>query len=143
VFILAIGYIFLFVQQFLAHLNISFSHGVRDYKLFIIITLICLVISPFITYFFIRLFGFLGAYLSSTLSLFIYTVATIIYSNDRSPLFTLLRNRLIIASLITFFLLYFLKLSLLYGLLASTCIYVLLIFSLGYVSKELFLGLFR
>jgi O-antigen/teichoic acid export membrane protein len=143
--ILAIGYVFLFIQQFLVYLNISLSEDVSEYKPLVLITIIFLIMSPFITHFLIRLIGFLGAYISFTLLLVLYALATIIYSKDLSPLYALFHNgsRLIIASLITFFLLYFLKPTLIYGLIASIFIYALLIFLLGYLDKELVLGLYK
>ena len=142
--ILAIGYIFLFVQQFLAYINVSLRDP-KEYRLLIIATLVCLAVSPFITHALIKLMGFLGAYVSFTSFLMIYTTVTILNSPDLSPLRALSHkiSRLIMASAITFLFLYsFADTSFLCGIILSSCIFTFLVFSLGYLDKELILGMF-
>ena len=144
VVILAIGYIFLFIQQFLAYMNVSFQNP-REYKSLIIATLVCLVIFPLVTHAFILFMGFSGAYVSLALFLIIYTVITILCSKDLSPLHALSHriDRLLISSAVTFIFLYFFAASyFLYGIVASSCIFAFLVFSLGYLDKELILGMF-
>lgn len=144
IFILAIGYISLFVQQFLAYLNISMSNNLKEYKNLFLVTLIMLISFPFVTHFMILSLGFMGAYISTTTFLILYSLATICYSKDRSPLRALMHkaDRLIIASLITFLLIYYFNLSVFVGIVVSSVIYVFLLFSLGYLHKDLILNIF-
>lgn len=145
VVILAIGYIFLFIQQFLAYMNVSFQDP-KEYRPLIIATLICLVLSPLATHVFILFMGFLGAYVSLTLFLIIYAAITILYSNDLSPLHALSQriDRLAVSSLVTFTFIYFFASShFLYGILASSFIFTILVFSSGYLDKSLLLDMFR
>ena len=144
VVILAIGYIFLFIQQFLAYMNVSFQDP-KEYKSLIIATLVCLALFPLVTHIFIQFMGFSGAYISLTLFSIIYAVITILCSKDLSPLRALLQriDRLLISSTVTFFFIYFFAASyFLYGIVASSCIFALLVFSLRYLDKELILGMF-
>ena len=144
IFILAIGYIFLFIQQFLAYLNISMSNNPKEYKNLFLVTLIMLISFPFVTHFLILSLGFMGAYISTTTFLILYSLATIYYSKDRSPLQALMHkaDRLIIASLIIFLLIYYFNLSIFIGIVISSVVYVFLVFSLGYLHKDLILNIF-
>jgi len=142
--ILAVGYIFLFVQQFLAYMNVS-SKDPKEYKPLMYVTLICLVASPLVTHAFIKLTGFLGAYFSFTSFLIIYTTATILSSPDLSPVRALFYkiDRLIITSLVTSFFLYlFGEISFSCGVILSSIIFTLLIFFLRYLDKRLIMEMF-
>jgi len=142
--ILAVGYIFLFVQQFLAYMNVS-SRDPKEYKPLMYVTLICLVASPLVTHAFIKLTGFLGVYLSFTSFLIIYTTATILSSPDLSPVRALFYkiDRLIITSLVTSFFLYlFGEISFSCGVMSSSIIFTLLIFFLRYLDKRLIIEMF-
>jgi len=145
--ILAIGYIFLFMQQFLAYMNISF-HKAREYKNMIVATLICLSFSPITTHIFIQFMGFMGAYISLTLSLIIYTLLTMLSSKDFTPILALSYkiDRIIISSAVTFLFLYifsYLSIPFIYGMASSFLIFASLLFLLGYLDKNLILGIFK
>ncbi|HED00851.1 MAG TPA: hypothetical protein ENN18_10825 [Proteobacteria bacterium] len=142
--ILAIGFSFFFVQQFLAYINVSFYQETQINKTLIFITSFFLIFFPIFTHVLIRILGFLGAYISLTLSLSFYTLATIITSKDLAPIRYLFAKggRLLVCSLITFILAYYIKLSLLYGLIVYTCVFTFLIFSLGYLNVELIFDMF-
>ncbi len=152
VFILAIGYLFNFIQMFIANLNLSFSKNSKDYLSLTIRSLFLLPLFFFLTKFLIKLFqdhsygnGFVGAYLSYTTLLIVYTLLTVYYSSDLFPLKILLRkiDRLIASFIITFLLTYFLNLSAMIGILTSSIIFTLLIFISGYLSKSMFLEIIR
>jgi len=142
--ILAVGYIFLFIQQFLAYVNISVGENTKEYRQLIFITLILLIISPFVTHFLIQVQGFIGAYISTTLFLILYSLVTILSSRDLSPLHAISFRieRLFIAVLITSILLIYFEPSLLIGIVLSSITYALLVFSLGYLKKEQIFDLF-
>lgn len=142
--ILAIGYIFLFIQQFLAYVNISVGENTKEYRQLIFITLILLIVSPFVTHFLIQVQGFIGAYISTTLFLILYSLVTILSSRDLSPLHAIYFRieRLFIAVLITSILLVYFEPPLLIGIVLSSITYALLVFSLGYLKKEQIFDLF-
>lgn len=156
VFILAIGYLFLFVQSFLVNLNLSFAKNAKDYISTTLLALLLLPLFYFMTEFLITLFkangygnGFIGAYLSFTLILMLYTILTIYYSKDLSPLGILLQklDKLIISFMISFIIIYLLNhyfdLPTLIGMVISGIIFCFLIFSTGYLKISLFLEMFR
>jgi len=64
--ILAIGYAVLFVQQFCSYLSVS-DEGKKGLSKLSLVTVASLVFFPFFTYFMIFYFGFLGAYLATTI----------------------------------------------------------------------------
>jgi O-antigen/teichoic acid export membrane protein len=138
--IIAIGYIFLFIQQFIAYSNISLE---KTSTSFILITIFSLVLYPFFIHLLIQYFNFLGAYISFTLFVTAYTSITIFFSKDLTGVALLLHriDRLIISALVVFLFLYFFKPSLISGIILSILIYSFLIFSLGYLDKVLLLDL--
>ena len=76
----------------------------------------------------------------------IAAVITILYSNDLTPLHALSQriDRLAVSSLVTFTFIYFFASShFLYGILASSFIFTILVFSSGYLDKSLILDMFR
>lgn len=143
VIILAGGYVFLFIQQFLAYLNISFGE-VKEYKPLILITIIFLIAIPFVTHILIQLIGFLGAYVSIASFMIMYSIATILNSKDLSLLYVLFHRaeRLIITLLVTFIFLFIANLNLIYGIISSLIIFSLLIFGSRYLNKKLIFDLF-
>ena len=147
IMILAIGSIFSFVQKFVAYINISL-HKAKEYRNMIIATLICLSFSPILTHIFIEFMGFMGAYISSTLLLIIYTLSTMLSSKDFTPLFALSHriDKLILSSAVIFFFLYIfyiLSISFIYGISLSFLIFVFLLFLFGYIDKNLIFGIFE
>ncbi len=152
VFILAIGSLFLFIQMFLANLNLSSAKRGRDYLQLTLITLFLIPLFFFLTKFLINFFkeygygnGFIGAYLSYTALLILYTILTIYYSQDISPLRILIykMERLVVSFMITFLVLYYLNLSPLAGIPISGIIFAILIFTSGYLKKSMFLEIFK
>ncbi len=152
VFILAIGFLFMFIQKFLANLNLSFSKNAKDYLPLTLISLLLLPLFFILTKFLIRFSeelgygnGFIGAYISYTAILIIHTILTVAISKDLSPLKILFHkiDRLIASFMITFFLLYYLNLPALSGILISGVIFTILIFTSGYLKKSMFLEIFK
>lgn len=138
-YILSIGYIFLFVQQFIAYLNVSSCNNLKEHKNLLLTSILLLVILPFITHYAIQYFGFIGAYISTTAFLIVYLLITIYYLKDRSPLMVLSfkGERLIITSAATFLFLYIFKIGLILGVILSGIIYITLIFATKYLHKSI------
>jgi len=152
VFILAIGYLFLFVQMFLANLNLSFTKKSNDYIKLSIITLFLTPFFFFMTEFLINFFrsygfgnGFIGAYFSYTILLIIYTILTIYFSRDLTPLKILFHKieGLLAAILITFAMLYFWDLPALIGMIVSGILFAVAIFLSGYLNKAMIMEMFK
>lgn len=135
--ILAIGYTILFVQQYCAFLNVSSETGKALSRL-TLLTLVSIVIFPFFTHFMILGFNFLGAYLATTVFIFCYTILTIVLIKDRTPLKILCTkiDRLSLSVVGTFIVLYLLHLSLISGILTSLVVFMVLVFLLGYIDKD-------
>ncbi len=74
--ILAIGYTVLFIQQYVAFLNIA-AEGEKGVSRLSLITIGSLVIFPFFTHFMILNFKFMGVYLATTIFIICYTLVTI------------------------------------------------------------------
>ncbi|WP_317135755.1 oligosaccharide flippase family protein [Methanochimaera problematica] len=151
IFILAIGYLFLFIQNFLASLNLSFADKKMDYIIYTLIPLLILPLFFFLTEFLMALFkeygygnGFLGAYISCTSLYILFAIVTILFSKDLEPLKNLLImiDKLIISSLATALVLYILNPPALIGLLLSAIIFSALTLKTGYIKKEFIYDLF-
>jgi O-antigen/teichoic acid export membrane protein len=142
--ILAIGYTILFVQQYIAFLNISVVGGdvVSRLSLF---TIVSLLIFPFFTHFMILYFNFIGVYLATTIFIIFYTVATIILIKDRTPLYLLLNkfDRLLLSVIVTVVIIYFLHFSLIPGIVTSIFLFTLLLFASGYLDKKILMEMVR
>jgi O-antigen/teichoic acid export membrane protein len=136
--ILAIGYTVLFIQQYCAFLNIS-TEGDKNLSNLSLITIFSIIIFPFFTHFMILYFGFMGAYLATTIFIILFTIITMVMIEDRTPLLLLLKkiDRLILSVFGTFLILYLLHLPLIPGILTSLVLFTLLIFSLGYVDWDI------
>jgi len=145
IYILAIGYVFLFVQQFMAYLNISTSKNMAENRILFYITLSMSLVYPFFTHFMISFYGFMGAYLSATIALIVYSLLTIYYSKDKTPIHALTYRieRLIVAAGLALVPIYCFNMSFLAGLVYSACVYLLLIFALGYLHKDMLLRVIR
>jgi O-antigen/teichoic acid export membrane protein len=142
--ILAVGYAILFVQQYCAFLSVS-ADKKKGLSRILLITIISILIFPFFTHFMILYFKFMGAYLSITIFIICYTLATIFLIEDRTPLRLLFTkvDRLAYSFVGTFLVLYLLKFSLLPGIITSFVVFTLLIISLGYIEKDSILHIFR
>ncbi|HEY9245410.1 MAG TPA: hypothetical protein VIO11_01040 [Candidatus Methanoperedens sp.] len=150
--ILAVSYIFLFIQLFLANMDLSFAKNAKDYLSLTLITLFLLPMFMFLTGFLIEFFknngygnGFIGAYLSYTILIILYTSLTIYYARDLTPLKILLHriDKLAVSFIITFLLLYYLDLPALPGIFISAVLFTALVFISGYLNKSLFLDMFK
>jgi O-antigen/teichoic acid export membrane protein len=146
VFILSIGYVFLFVQSYLQYLNLSNAKTQKDFIRISIIPFIALPLFYFVTEFLIIYFqsigydnGFIGAYLSYTILLGLVTGLTILTSKDLSPLYMLTHKieRLIISALIVFMILIIFKPSPLIGIFLIIVMFSGMVIALGYVNKSI------
>jgi len=150
--ILIIGYIFLYIQNYLVNLNISYTTNFRDYIWHIIIPLMLLPLFFYATQYMIILFsktgfgnGFIGAYITYTLLAITLTSCSILYSNDLKYLntFKYKSNKLILSFTITFGVLFVLNPPALIGIPASFMIFIPLLFISGYLEKDIFLDIIR
>jgi len=146
VFILSIGYVFLFVQSYLAYLNLSIATTQKDFIKLSAIPFIALPLFYFGTEFLITYFqnmgfdnGFIGAYVSYTLLLGIVMVLTILMSKDLSPLYMLTHKigGLIISSIIVFVIILLFRPLPIIGMVIIPCLFGCLVVATGYVNKSL------
>jgi len=142
--ILSIAYSILFVQQYCAYLNISSSEG-NGLSRLSKVTVISMVIFPFFTHFMILYYKFLGVYLSTTIFIICYTLVTIVIIKDRTPVLLLLSkiDRLILSVAVTFLIIKILQLSLIPGIITTLVLFTVLIFSFGYIEKDVLLEMIR
>jgi len=134
ILLIAIGYVFIFIQQFIAYVNVSFYE--KSTKPFVLITIISLLVFPFFSHLLIGYFGFLGAYLAFIIVLVLYCIATIYVSQDIEPLRVLFHrvSFLIISSAAVFLMLFFGDLSLFPGIVMSSLLFGGMIFATGYLD---------
>jgi O-antigen/teichoic acid export membrane protein len=151
VFILAIGFLFLYIQTFLANLNLSFSQDIRDYVMLGVMPLVLLPFFFFLTQFLIVFTqergydnGFIGAYISYTLLLIILTLVTIAYCRDRTPIRLIFHkiDRMILSIVITALFIVLVHPSPLAGIIGATILFVTLVAVTGYVNKTMILEVF-
>lgn len=151
-FIMAIGFIFLYFQVFLANLNLSSAKEVKDFVAICLAPLILLPISFFLTSYLIKLFqnmgygnGFIGAYISNTLLLIILTALTVVISKDLSPvkIITDKIGRLFVSVLATFLFLFIFNPRPLIGLVAASVLFTVLVIITGYLDKAMILDIFQ
>jgi O-antigen/teichoic acid export membrane protein len=151
VFILAIGFLFLYIQTFLANLNLSFTKSIRDY---IVLGVMPIVLLPFffiLTQLLIPFFrergygnGFLGAYVSYTVLLIVLTIATILFCRDRTPIRILFYkiDRMVISIAVTFLCIAYLHPSPVAGIVLGSLLFTFLTAVTGYVNKTMILEVF-
>lgn len=144
-YILAIGYAVLFVQQYIAFLTLRNEKGISKLSL---ITIVGILIFPLFSHMFILTFGFIGAYLSTTIFIGIYTLATIYVVKDRAPLRLLFSgiSRLAAAGVALFLIISIINLSLIPGLILSVVVFMVLVISFGYLDRHIvtdLLGIIR
>jgi O-antigen/teichoic acid export membrane protein len=135
-YILAIGYAILFVQQFVAFLNITKGDG---FSRLTIVTLISILLFPLFTHVMIIHYGFQGAYLASSSFIIIYTGITILLARDRSPIKILLKkiDRLALTCIITGLFIWLFPLPLVQGVLSSLALFFALAILSGYLDIAL------
>ena len=141
-YILAIGYAVLFVQQFISFLNISSDrYGISRLSL---VTVASILVFPVFTYMMISYFQFLGAYLASTIFILMYTLVTILLLKDRTPMFLILKkiDRLILSVSGTVLIIYMLHLSLIPGMITATVVFSVLTIASGYLDRDMLMDVF-
>ncbi|KAF1075587.1 lipopolysaccharide biosynthesis protein [Methanogenium sp. MK-MG] len=137
ILLIAIGYVFIFIQQFIAYVNVSFHE--KSTKPFVLITVISLLVFPLFSHFMIMSFGFLGAYLAFIIVLVLYCIATIYVSQDIEPLRVLFHGvaYLIISFVAVFLVLFMGDFSVFPGIILSSFMYAGLIFATGYLDVSI------
>lgn len=137
VLLIAVGYVFIYIQQFIAYVNVSFYE--KSTKPFVLITVISLVIFPVFSHLLIGYSGFVGAYLAFIIILFIYCLATIFVSQDIEPLRVLFHKvvYLIISFTAVFLVLYFGHIPLFLGIVVSSLLFGGLIFATRYLDLSI------
>lgn len=150
--ILVVGYIFLYIQNYLANLNISYAKTPKEYLTQAIFPLLLLPLFFYFTDFMIEILkqngfgnGFLGPYISYCLLAMVFTFITIFYSKDLTHLNTFLykSEKLIISFAITFGILFLLHPPALIGILGSFIIFIILLAGSGYLEKNQFLDIIK
>jgi O-antigen/teichoic acid export membrane protein len=141
-YILALGYAVLFIQQYVAFLNIRKGEGFSQLTW---VTVGSIVLFPLVTHLMIIRFGFQGAYLATSLFIVLYTGITIFLAKDRSPLYVLFRkvDRLVISCGITGLFIILFPLPLFLGIIITTALFFVLVVLLGYLDFELIKDLIR
>jgi O-antigen/teichoic acid export membrane protein len=140
-YLLAIGYTVLFVQQYISFLSISSDR--RGISRLVLLTVASILLFPLFSHILITYFQFFGAYLASALFIFGYTLVTILLIKDRSPFFLLMKkiDRLTLSILGTCIVVYFFHLPLLLGIIVATIVYSVLIVGSGYLDKEMMMDM--
>jgi O-antigen/teichoic acid export membrane protein len=145
--ILTVGFIFLFIQSFLASISLSTTKNTKEFLPLIAGGLVLLPINYFLTDFLIIGFrdlgygnGFVGGYVSITLVFVVWTFITILFSKDRSPLKVLFKKgeALIIAVMITSVLIFIVSPAPFIGICISIVVYTSLILLSGYLDLQMF-----
>jgi O-antigen/teichoic acid export membrane protein len=145
--ILIVGFIFLFVQTFLASIALSKADNTKDFFPLIAGGIVLLPVAYFLTEYLIVEFrnlgygdGFIGGYISTSIVLIIWTIFTIALLKDRSPLKVLFHKgeRLAISLVITSCLILFLNPNPLLGIVISVGVFSLLILVSGYLNLQMF-----
>jgi O-antigen/teichoic acid export membrane protein len=144
--IMAVGYLFIFVQVFIANLNLSRATDAKDYAIIAVIPLAMLPLFFVLTVYLIDLSrslgfgnGFLGAYISNTLLFIISTLLTIALVKDLTPLKVILHRigRLAGCFIVTVLLLMVLRPHPLLGIGIAIILFPALAYATGYVSKDI------
>jgi O-antigen/teichoic acid export membrane protein len=144
--ILAVGNLFIFVQVFIANLNLSFARDSREYLPIALIPLLMLPLYAVLTQALISSFGgwgygngFVGAYVSSTLLLGVSTLLTLLVVKEKHPLRVLLHRmgRLLGSTLAVILLLVAAHPPPLIGILAALVLFPALVLLTGYVSPDI------
>jgi len=143
--IIAIGFLFLFIQRFAAYMDISLSRNMKEQKPMVLVSSIFLIALPFFTYLMIIMLGFFGAYVSMAVLSVLYTVATILVSKEPSGFLIIFRRAwgLAVSAAIAFLFLYVTGLPMVYGIVSSLLIYTVLLFTTGYASRKVLKDVFK
>ncbi|AKG92422.1 Polysaccharide biosynthesis protein [Geoglobus ahangari] len=99
---LAVGSIFMFIQQFIAYVEISFYETLSEYRPFVIFTIACLVLFLATTHILVILFGFIGVYVSNLLFKVVYFAGSLkVSSKKTAKIFLTKIERLTISTVAT------------------------------------------
>lgn len=151
-YILVIAYIFLYVQNYLANLNISFAKTPKEYLIQAALPLLLLPFFFILTEKSITFLeslnygnGFVGAYLSYCIVIITLTLFTIICSKDLKYLSTFIykSEKLIFSFALTFSLILLTSLPALIGIPASFILFNCFLFYFGYLDKTLITEIFN
>jgi O-antigen/teichoic acid export membrane protein len=145
--ILTIGFIFLFIQTFSASIVLSTTKNTKDFIPLIIGGIILLPLTYFLTEFMIAWSrdlgygnGFIGGYISTTLILVVWTLFTILFSKDHSPLVALFEKgeKMIISTAITIAIIFLLNPAPLLGICILVAVFTFIILVSGYLDIQMF-----
>jgi len=145
--ILTVGFIFLFIQSFLASITLSTTENIKEFLPLIAGGVVLLPVNYFLTDLLIVGFrdlgygnGFIGGYVSITLIFVVWTLITILFSKDLSPLKVLFEKgeTLIIAVIITSMLIFIISPAPFMGICISIVVYTSLILLSGYLNLQMF-----
>jgi O-antigen/teichoic acid export membrane protein len=145
--ILTIGFIFLFIQAFLASIALSTAKNSNEFLPLIAGGVVLLTINSFLTDYLIIGFrdlgygnGFIGGYVSITLVFIVWTLITILFSKDRSPLRVLFEKgeKLIAAVIITSGLVFIVSPAPFFGICIAITVYTLVVLLTGYLNIQMF-----
>jgi len=141
-YLLSIGYIFIFIQQFIAYVNISLE--INKTKSLIIFTIILILVSPILAHIFILLFGFPGVYYSLTTLFIIYTMITILTTKNSLPILLIIKNihKLLFCSFVIVLIVYYFPHNVV-TVIISFLLFEILIFVVGYLDKMLLIRFFE
>lgn len=152
VYILAIGYIFLFIQNFVANLNISSAKSHKDFLIPSCFALGSLPFFFFLTEYLITAFqqwgfenGFCGAYVAYLVIIIAVTAGTIIFSPDHAPIRILTNKieRLAGSCLVTLFILVLFNPPPILGIPVLIITFCIIVFTSGYINKKIILDIIR
>jgi O-antigen/teichoic acid export membrane protein len=149
--ILAIGYIFLFFQSFVANINIAYAGNYKEYLLYIIPSIFLIPLFFIGTQMSIHFFrvhnfgnGFLGAYISYTGIIISLTLITLLFARDRTPVKYLCNKfeRLGISLFIPTLIVVLINPTPLIGILIVTILFTFLVFLSGYLDTSILTDMF-
>jgi O-antigen/teichoic acid export membrane protein len=151
ILILALGYIFLFVQVLITDINLAQAKDLKEFRGYLILSLILIPAFFFIPQYSIRLMraagygnGFLGAYVSFCCILIAFTLFTVLLARDRRPVKTLLMKfeRLGLSLLIPSLIIFLTNPPPLAGIFILLIGFTLLVFWSGYLDRSIILDIF-
>lgn len=152
VVILTIGYLFFFLQIYMANVYLATRTAVKEYLIFLFIPLAILPLFYYYTQFCMEYFksvgignGFIGAYISfATLSFLLFAI-TVYLSKDKTSINNILVKypRLAIAILAIILLNSIFPLEPFIGICISSIFFLLMILLFEYIDKEIIFDIFR
>jgi O-antigen/teichoic acid export membrane protein len=144
-YILVIGEVFLFIQLMVSHINIAQSEKKSDYLRLTVIPLCIFPLFFYLTQYLIAYFsgagvgnGFVGAYISYTVLMVLFTVITLYMSKDRGPVRSLLAGseRLAVSSVVPVAIISFFHPGPIPGIFMLMGTFIVSVFLSGYLNKD-------